>query len=52
MTEPKKCGARNDCQNEATEPHSCPYAEEINDDFDEEHCECCDDCRQECVWDI
>lgn len=50
-TEAEKCGARTGCQNQRTEPHSCPYSEEINDNY-EDLCTCCDDCRQECVWDI
>lgn len=33
------------------EPHSCPYMAEINDDA-ETLCDCCDDCRHECNWDI
>lgn len=50
-TEKKICGARDGCTNPAVEEHSCPYQEEINDNY-EVHCECCDDCRQECVWAI
>jgi hypothetical protein len=32
------------------ELHPCPYAEEINND--DTPCNCCDDCAQECAWDI
>lgn len=32
--------------------HGCPYASEINDDDDPEYCNCCEDCMQECNWDI
>lgn len=49
MSDPKMCGCG---RNPATEqPHSCPYQSEINDD-DSEWCDCCEDCTQECVWDI
>lgn len=43
------------CQNcekaPAEEPHSCPYSEEINDDY-EKQCNCCKQCRHECLMDI
>lgn len=40
-----KCG-------ETGEPdHSCPYAEEINDDSDS-LCNCCQKCRHECAMDV
>lgn len=42
-----RCG-----NNPATEPHSCPFAEEIGDNNDPEYCTCCDDCRHECCMDI
>ena len=31
--------------------HTCPYAEEINDDH-ESLCRCCEDCEQDCGDDI
>ena len=31
--------------------HSCPYAEEIGDDYSE-NCKCCDRCRKNCADDI
>ncbi|RPJ40053.1 MAG: hypothetical protein EHM35_00155 [Planctomycetaceae bacterium] len=31
--------------------HSCPFEEEINDNY-EEGCCCCPYCTQECVWEI
>lgn len=37
--------------NSATEPHTCPYSVEINDD-DKTLCTCCDDCCHECAMDI
>jgi hypothetical protein len=54
MTEPEparttplcKCG-----KHPAEEPHTCPYADEINDDS-ETLCRCCAECTQECAWDI
>lgn len=38
-------------KNAATEPHTCPFAEEINDDYDS-LCTCCDECAHECAMDI
>lgn len=37
-------------QDEAREPHTCPFAVEINDD--ETLCNCCVDCEHECAMDI
>lgn len=31
--------------------HTCPYAEEIHNDY-ESLCNCCDYCQQQCAWDI
>lgn len=40
------------CQvNDACDDHTCPYAEEINNDS-ESTCNCCDECTQECAMDI
>lgn len=39
------------CTGKAAPPHTCPYAEEINDDH-ESLCECCDICAGECAADI
>lgn len=33
------------------EPHPCPYAEEINNDYST-LCTCCLDCQHECAMDI
>jgi hypothetical protein len=33
------------------ELHPCPYDEEINGN-PEPVCNCCDDCTQDCMWDI
>ena len=38
-------------KNPATEPHTCPYAEEINGDY-ETLCTCCEECQQNCIQDI
>jgi hypothetical protein len=46
-----KCPSSHKCGNEATEGHVCPYAAEINDDT-ETLCKCCDECVDECAWDI
>lgn len=32
--------------------HSCPYAEEINDNYDPSFCNCCKECRRQCCMDI
>jgi hypothetical protein len=37
--------------NDASDDHTCPYAEEINDDH-ESLCDCCADCENECCMDI
>ncbi len=37
--------------NDAQSEHTCPYAEEINDDSDS-LCDCCSDCEHECYMDI
>lgn len=42
----KRCDKR-----PATEMHTCPYQEEINDDH-ELHCDCCDECQHDCAMDI
>jgi len=47
--DPEKCQR---CQRVTGEPeHTCPYQEEINDNH-EVMCNCCDECRQQRVWDI
>ena len=49
------CGSasgRGDCGNLKTlELHSCPFSEEIHEDY-EPHCQCCPDCEHECARDI
>lgn len=47
---PNPCPSSYGCSNEATEAYGCPYQEEINDD--NTPCHCCDDCAQECAWEI
>ncbi len=37
--------------NGTVEAHSCPYAEEINDDYTE-GCNCCKECCTDCAMDI
>jgi len=39
-------------KNPAAEPHSCPFQEDINDNFDEEYCTCCSECQHDCLMDI
>jgi len=48
VEEEKMCKCR---KNPAAEPHTCPYAEEINGDS-ETLCTCCEDCQYECAMDI
>jgi len=40
------CGKR-----PATDPHPCPFQEEINNNS-ETLCDCCDECAHECAMDI
>lgn len=49
----KDCGpgSRLGCPNPPTEPHTCPFAEEINEDS-VTLCTCCPDCTRECARDI
>ena len=50
MTE--KCeGGFCEGRNEATEPHTCPYAEDINDDS-VTLCNCCEFCTDSCADEI
>jgi hypothetical protein len=37
--------------NDAEQPHTCPFAEEINNDT-ETLCTCCADCEHQCAMDI
>ena len=39
-------------KNKAKEPHSCPYASDINGDDNPEYCTCCADCTNDCLMDI
>lgn len=39
-------------KNAPAEPHSCPFASEINDDRSEDYCQCCQECADECAADI
>jgi hypothetical protein len=43
-----QCGR---CSNIAEPDHGCPYAEDINGNYDFK-CNCCRDCIQECCDDI
>lgn len=38
------------CPHDATEPHVCPFADEIHDD-QETLCTCCEACTHECFMD-
>lgn len=39
------------CNRTGLEPHTCPYTEEINEDY-ETMCNCCERCSHECAMDI
>lgn len=39
-------------KNPASDPHSCPYAEDIDNNDDPEYCTCCSDCTDEHAMDI
>jgi len=45
--EPERCT----CNEEHIEEHTCPYAEEINNDY-ETLCRCCEYCQDQCRMDI
>lgn len=40
-----------DCGEYAEEPHTCPFSEEIHDDY-ESTCTCCRECAHQCAMDI
>lgn len=45
------CGCHhNNGTNLATEPHTCPFAEEIRGSY--ELCNCCEECEHNCAMDI
>lgn len=33
------------------EAHGCPFEEDLNGDY-EFRCKCCEDCQEECAWNI
>lgn len=39
------------CGKEGLPLHPCPYAEEINNNY-EDVCNCCNECMRQCVYDI
>lgn len=39
------------CGSEGSDPHTCPFAEEINGNY-ERLCNCCNSCTYECAQDI
>lgn len=32
--------------------HSCPFASDVENNDDPEHCNCCDECQEQCAMDI
>ena len=56
MTEKKKvltCSGQHshECDEYVTEPHTCPFAEDVHGDSDT-LCACCAACESECMADI
>lgn len=48
----KKIELCSSCQkNPAEKLHTCPFQEDVNNDF-KSLCNCCEKCEQECCWDI
>lgn len=44
------CPSCHKCQ--ANDPHSCPFAEDVNDNNDPEFCRCCEACTHECAMGV
>ena len=51
VIQPGRSGKDCTCETEEIELHSCPYSEEINDNY-EANCKCCEACERECREDI
>ena len=49
LAEVAKCQSCN--KNNGKELHTCPFKEDINNDYDS-LCNCCSECRYECCMDI
>jgi len=45
------CTSKRNCNNPDTEPHLCPYRQEVADD-NETLCTCCSECEHECELEI
>lgn len=45
------CESSFDCKNPDTEPHTCPYAEDIHEDS-KTLCTCCSECEGQCADEI
>ena len=43
---------RGSCTHFPTSWHSCPFQEDINNNYDSHYCKCCSKCRHECAMDI
>ena len=46
------CQRASTCGNKSDGRHSCPYQADINDNGDEDYCNCCSDCTTDCAMDI
>ena len=49
MSKKELCDSCNN--NEGKEKHGCPFKEEIHDDY-EFQCNCCEECRVNCLYEI
>ena len=44
----EECG----CGSGGEETHSCPFQEEMNENYDDEYCTCCSHCTEQCAMDV
>jgi hypothetical protein len=40
------------CEEFYHESHSCPYEEDVNNNPNDDYCQCCPYCYEECAWNI
>lgn len=53
MTERQKSNLCERCnKNIAGDYHSCPFQEDVEQNKDEEFCNCCDECEDKCLAEI
>lgn len=46
------CTGQTSCRQLKADPHVCPYAEDIDGNYDPNYCTCCDACTEDCADDI